>query len=99
MIKPQRLKPNSLIGLVAPASSPADASQLQKGLEMLERLGFRVRQGRHLLDSHGYLAGPDEARAEDLNEMFADEAVRSSTYVPHATEPPACLPTYQECAS
>jgi len=77
MIKPPRLRPNALIGLVAPASGPADADQLQRGREMLERLGFRVRLGLHLLDSHGYLAGRDEVRAEDLNEMFADEAVEA----------------------
>jgi len=36
-----------------------------------------VRLGRHLLDCHGYLAGHDEARAEDLNRMFADQTVKA----------------------
>jgi muramoyltetrapeptide carboxypeptidase len=77
MVKPPRLRTNSLIGLVAPASGPPDTSHLERGRRSLERLGFRVRLGRHLLNSHGYLAGPDEVRAEDLNEMFADETVEA----------------------
>jgi muramoyltetrapeptide carboxypeptidase len=77
MIKPPRLKEGSLIGLAAPASSPNDPSSLQRGQRTLQQLGFRVKLGRHLLDSRGYLAGPDEARAEDLNELFADPEVEA----------------------
>ncbi|KPL18348.1 MAG: hypothetical protein AMJ92_08410 [candidate division Zixibacteria bacterium SM23_81] len=77
MIKPPRLKSDSLIGLVAPASPPSHASFLHRGHRTLQELGFRVRLGRHLMDCQGYLAGHDEARAKDLNEMFADEAVEA----------------------
>ena len=77
MIKPPRLKSGSLIGLVAPASPPSHASSVRKGQRTLEEWGFRVRLGRHLMDCRGYLAGHDEARAEDLNEMFGDEAVEA----------------------
>jgi muramoyltetrapeptide carboxypeptidase len=38
-------------------------------------MGFRVRLGRHVHQRDGYLAGSDEARAEDLNELFGDPAV------------------------
>lgn len=75
--KPPRLKIGSLVGLVAPASSPSSSSSLKRGRRFLEELGFRVKLGRHLLDSWGYLAGSDEARADDLNDMFADEAVKA----------------------
>lgn len=77
MIKPHRLKPGALIGLVAPASRPVNSGSLRRGQRALEELGFRVRPGRYLLNSHGYLAGDDEARAADLNEMFADRTVEA----------------------
>jgi muramoyltetrapeptide carboxypeptidase len=35
-----------------------------------------VREGEHLWKRHGYLAGRDEARIEDLNRMIADPDVR-----------------------
>ncbi len=77
MTKPPRLRPGSLVGLVAPASPPSSPSSLRQGQRMLEDLGFRVRLGRHLLDHHGYLAGQDRQRASDLNEMFADPALEA----------------------
>jgi muramoyltetrapeptide carboxypeptidase len=75
MIKPPRLKRGDLIGLVAPASPPRDKEVLARGEAKLEEMGFRVRPGRHLAEKWTYLAGSDEARAADLNEMFADPAV------------------------
>jgi muramoyltetrapeptide carboxypeptidase len=76
-MKPPRLKSGSLVGLVAPASCPSSPSPLHRGQRFLEELGFRVKPGRHLLDCWGYLAGSDECRANDLNDMFADQAVKA----------------------
>lgn len=76
-MKPPRLKSGSLVGLVAPSSYPASSDVLRKGQRALEESGFRVKSGGHLLDCHGYLAGHDEARAEDLNAMFCDQAVEA----------------------
>jgi muramoyltetrapeptide carboxypeptidase len=42
----------------------------------LEALGFRVVLGPHALDRDDYLAGPDEARASDLNSLIEDPDVR-----------------------
>jgi muramoyltetrapeptide carboxypeptidase len=75
MIKPPRLKPGSLIGLVTPASPVPDEAVLARGESALKELGFRVCRGRHVTDKLGYLAGTDQDRAEDLNEMFADPSV------------------------
>lgn len=43
---------------------------------MLESLGFRVTLDPGLTARKGYLAGPDEARAEALNKALADPDVR-----------------------
>lgn len=76
-LKPQRLKPGDLIGLVSPASPIADLTRIEKGVRYLESLGYRVRVGRTVGKVHGYLAGTDEERAADLHAMFADPAVKA----------------------
>lgn len=76
-MKPPMLRSGSLVGLVAPASPPLSLSSLRRGQRIMEELGYRVRLGRHLMDRKGYLAGHDEDRAEDLNGMFADRAVKA----------------------
>lgn len=77
MIRPERLKPGDLIGVVAP-SSPVPPEELEKGIALLEARGYRVRVGRHVLATTpvcDYLAGSDAQRAEDLNAVFADPEV------------------------
>ncbi|MBZ5640542.1 MAG: LD-carboxypeptidase [Acidobacteriia bacterium] len=49
---------------------------LARGTAALTEMGFSVVLGRSVLARDGYLAGRDEARAEDLNSMLADPAVR-----------------------
>ncbi|HEV8715962.1 MAG TPA: LD-carboxypeptidase [Candidatus Binatia bacterium] len=76
LCKPSRLCPGDLIGVISPAAAvPAEA--LRRGCAELERLGFSVRVGPHVLDRHGFLAGTDRDRAHDLTTMFQDPAVRA----------------------
>src|SRR5215831_13945641 len=75
VLKPKRLTPGDTITLVAPANATFEPVDLQIATETLEALGFKVRVGAHLLDRHGYLAGNDKARADDINRAFADPAV------------------------
>jgi muramoyltetrapeptide carboxypeptidase len=77
IIKPPRLRKKNLIGLIAPASPPSVDEKITKGVEYLERLGYRVKLGKHLRDQHGYLAGTDEARANDFNDMVNDTEVKA----------------------
>jgi muramoyltetrapeptide carboxypeptidase len=75
VIKPKRLKPGDTVMLVAPANATFESVEVQIARESLEALGFKVKVGAHLLDRHGYLAGDDKARADDLNKAFADTSV------------------------
>src|SRR5215831_2010379 len=75
VLKPKRLTPGDQITLVAPANATFEPVDLQIATETLEALGFKVRVGSHLLDRHGYLAGIDKARADDINQAFADTSV------------------------
>jgi muramoyltetrapeptide carboxypeptidase len=74
-LKPKRLKPGDTVALVSPANATFNTLELQIAKESLEALGFKVRQSEHMLERHGYLAGEDRARAEDINKAFADSSV------------------------
>ena len=74
-VKPKRLSAGDTIALVSPASATFNSLDLQIARESLEALGFKVRQGEHMLERHGYLAGADKARADDINKAFADRSV------------------------
>ena len=75
VIKPKRLKPGDTVTLVAPANATFNTIDLEIAKESLAALGFTVKIGAHLLDRHGYLAGNDKARADDINTAFADTSV------------------------
>lgn len=74
MIKPRALKLGDTLGLVAPAS-PTLEENVEKAHKKLVDMGFKVKMGKSCYEYYGYLAGQDELRAEDLNQMFIDEQV------------------------
>jgi muramoyltetrapeptide carboxypeptidase len=75
MKKGKALRRGDTIGVIAP-SGPVPPDVLPKAQAELEALGFRVKMGETCSQSYGgYLAGPPELRARELNEMFADPAV------------------------
>ena len=75
LIRPPRLRPGATLGLIAPAGHLTSARQVEDTQEELDRLGFRSKPGQHVLAQHGYLAGTDEQRAEDLMTMITDPDV------------------------
>ena len=74
--RPTRLRKGDVIGIVAPSSPQRDDERLRRGIRYFESLGYRVRLGEHLWERHGYLAGTDEERLDDLNAMIRDPQVR-----------------------
>ena len=76
---PPRLVRGDAIGLISPAGAlNAERQQrLQHGLAYLRQQGFDIREGQFLRERHGYLAGTDEQRAQDLNDMLADPTVKA----------------------
>ncbi len=71
---PRPLRRGDTVGVVA-ASGPVDKKLLETGLAFLEECGFLVRQGCHVEQSRSYLAGTDEQRCEDLNDMLRDPEI------------------------
>jgi muramoyltetrapeptide carboxypeptidase len=75
IIKPRRLRKGDTIGLIAPASNATEDEGIRFSIDLIRSLGFNVKTGEHLYDRTQYLAGSDRNRADDVNQMFADEDV------------------------
>lgn len=91
-VKPPRLRPGDLIGLVSPASRIADAGRVERAVRYLEGLGYRVRVAPNALKQNAYLAGTDEERASDIHEMFEDSRVRAIFCIRGGYGSPRILP-------
>ena len=66
----------SRIAVAAPASTALDPRHAEAGLEALKKRGLTVDVVRAMSPKpHGYLAGVDEARAGELNALFAREDI------------------------
>jgi muramoyltetrapeptide carboxypeptidase len=70
------LRPGDLVRLVSPASYP-DESRVRESTEALTSWGLAVDVGKHALDEHGYMAGRDRDRLDDLNGAYRDPDVRA----------------------
>ena len=75
MKRPKRLKQGDKVGVVAPAG-PVDPKLLKKGLRTLERMGFCPILAEHVFSKDRYLAGTDEQRVQDINNLFGDSEIK-----------------------
>ncbi len=75
-LKPPALKAGDTVGVVAPAAA-IERSHLERGLEVVRAMGFRVRVSERALSRDGVLAGTDAERARELQAYFADPEVRA----------------------
>ncbi len=76
-IIPGHLEYGDTIGVVAPASAPADPKSLDRSVAALEHLGFRAKLAANVRKRWGFLAGSDRDRAADLMSMFRDPKVKA----------------------
>ena len=72
--RPRALKPGDTLGIAAPAS-PFDRKSFEAGVKVLESMGFDLVFPENLFEKNGYLAGSDQQRAEQLNNLFADSRI------------------------
>lgn len=75
-VKPSRLNPGDTIGIVAPAG-PFDRGKFLKGKAVLESAGFRTFFDETIFRKHGFLAGNDVQRADQVNRLFADPSIQA----------------------
>jgi muramoyltetrapeptide carboxypeptidase len=76
IVKPPALRPGDTVGVVAPAAA-VDRDYLERGVRVLNAMGYRVRVSPHALDRAGVLAGSDGDRAAELAAFFADPTIRA----------------------
>lgn len=70
------VRPGDRVRLLSPASYPT-VEWVDESVAILESWGLKAEVGDHALDRHGYLAGTDQARLDDLNDAFRDPGVRA----------------------
>src|SRR5690606_35429555 len=76
-IIPARLKEGDIIGIVSPSSAIFETEPYQIAVETFEAMGLKVKLGEFVNNRYGHLAGTDEERAQELNDMFADPAINA----------------------
>ena len=94
--KPARLREGDTVGIVAPASSWENRSELLRGIVGLEAWGLKVKLGGHVNDRHGYMAGRDEDRAADLHAILADPDVKAVVCLQGGYGTPRLIPLLDE---
>ncbi|MGB3775182.1 MAG: LD-carboxypeptidase [Leeuwenhoekiella sp.] len=77
IIRPKGLKKGDTIGIVSPASAIFESEPYEIAQETFEAMGLKVRFGKYVNARYGHLAGTDEERASDLNDMFKDTSVKA----------------------
>jgi len=83
ILKPPKLSKGDTIGVVAtscpfPTDKKSDYyKQYKKGVAVLERFGFKVKEGKNLRRAKWWFAGTPEERAKDINAMYADSEVKA----------------------
>jgi len=75
-LKPPRLRRGDTIGIVAPASH-FDLEKFNRGMAVLESMGFNTLVPERLFNKKGYFAGSDLERAEMVNRYFADSNIKA----------------------
>jgi muramoyltetrapeptide carboxypeptidase len=74
LLRPPRLRPRALVGLVAPGGVLDDAI-IETCVRNLESVGFSVRLGLNIRAARGGYAGTVAQRVADLHAMFGDRDV------------------------
>lgn len=75
-LKPPRLRRGDTIGIVAPASH-FDLEKYNRGIAVLESMGFNTSVPERLFNKKAYFAGSDLERAEMVNRYFADPTIKA----------------------
>ncbi len=75
LIRPRKLSPGDTLGIIAPASAPPDPKAVDRAVDLLKHLGYRIKLAPNVHKRHGFLAGTDRERASDLMRMFTDKKV------------------------
>jgi muramoyltetrapeptide carboxypeptidase len=77
LVRPPKLVPGSRVALIAPAGPLLERDDLTRAEALCRALGYDPVLGKSAYAHHGYLAGTDDERLEDLNSALADPAIHA----------------------
>lgn len=77
IVKPKKLSPGDLIGIVSPASNPENLELIESNVTYFEKLGYRVKLGKHIFSEDGFYAAKIAERLDDIHTMFKDKDVKA----------------------
>lgn len=75
IVLPPKLVRGSRVALVAPSSPLLDRDDLTRAEELCRALGYEPVLARNAYRRHGYLAGTDDERLDDLNRAIQDDGI------------------------
>ena len=75
MIRPKPLKKDDVIGIIG-TSGPPEKERIEPAVRWIQSLGLKVKFGKSVYKTYGYLCGDDSIRAYDVNSMFKDKEIR-----------------------
>ncbi|WP_423818198.1 LD-carboxypeptidase [Salinimicrobium sp. TIG7-5_MAKvit] len=73
--KPKRLAAGDTIGIVSPAGAIYESEPYEIAIESMQAMGLKVKLGEFVRTRHGHLAGTDEQRATEFNDMWRNPEV------------------------
>lgn len=76
LLIPEVLKKGDKVGVICTSGCVKDEKTLIDGVRYLENLGFEVVVGESCKSKYGYLAGSDDLRANDINQMFSNKEIK-----------------------
>ncbi len=76
MITPNYLKSGDTIGIVAPGAA-VEKAKIENAVSILNKNGFNVILGKYLTNNSEYLAGTDEQRIKDFQDMLDNDEVKA----------------------
>lgn len=79
ILKPQKLSPGDIIGIVAPSLPvlPSFRENYESGKKTLSNLGFNILEGKTIKLKRWWAAGTPKEQAEDINLMFSNKTVKA----------------------
>lgn len=79
LIKPKPLQRGDVIGVISPSAPLASLvpHRVKKGIQMLKKLGFKVKIGKHALKVTNHTAGTPKERADDINGFFKNRSIKA----------------------
>ncbi|MBL8189739.1 MAG: LD-carboxypeptidase [Acidobacteria bacterium] len=76
LIRPSRLKPGDLVGVITPSTPATNPDRLALVERTIKYFGLRVKWGKHIGKKSGYFGNPVGERLDDLHAMFQDPEVK-----------------------